>query len=114
VVVECTNPNCKAKKRSTHSLANCYWPGGGKEGQFPPNFGQQSRANIASSNQSTIEHFVLSARVPDTPGDSGVIVDNGDDEVPTIIALVSKSFQSFNGESYQHSLILEQATPCSY
>ena len=37
------------------------------------------------------------ARVPDTPGDSGVIVDNGDDEVPTIIALVSKSFQSFNG-----------------
>lgn len=29
----CTNPNCKAKKRSTHSILNCYWPGGGKEGQ---------------------------------------------------------------------------------
>src|SRR5271156_4225516 len=21
----CTNPNCKAKKRSTHTSANCYW-----------------------------------------------------------------------------------------
>jgi hypothetical protein len=30
----CTNPNCKAKKRSTHSTANCYWPGGGKEVSF--------------------------------------------------------------------------------
>jgi hypothetical protein len=33
----CTNPNCKAKKRSTHTEANCYWPGGGKKGQFPLN-----------------------------------------------------------------------------
>jgi hypothetical protein len=40
-VDSCTNPNCKVKKRSTHSTANCYWPGGGKEGQFPPNFGQR-------------------------------------------------------------------------
>ncbi len=46
----CTNLNCKAKKRTTHSTANCYWPGGGKEGQFPPNFGQRARANVASSN----------------------------------------------------------------
>jgi hypothetical protein len=38
----CTNPNCKARKRSTHTTANCYWPGGGKEGQFPPNFGQKN------------------------------------------------------------------------
>ena len=29
----CMNPNCKAKKQLTHSTANCYWPGGGKEGQ---------------------------------------------------------------------------------
>ena len=36
----CTNPNCKAKKRSTHNTANCYWLGGGKEGQFLPGFGQ--------------------------------------------------------------------------
>ena len=61
-MISCTNPNCKAKKRSTHTTANCYWPGGGKEGQFPPNFGQRARANIASSNKDAIEHFVLSAR----------------------------------------------------
>ena len=30
----CKNPNCKAKKCLTHMTANCYWPGGGKEGQF--------------------------------------------------------------------------------
>ena len=89
----CTNPNCKAKKRSTHSIANCYWPGGGKEGQFPPNFGQRARANVASSNQDVIEHFLLTAWVPDTPGNSGVII--GEDE--TTVALVSKSFLSFGG-----------------
>src|ERR1700678_1468923 len=41
----CTNPHCKAKKQSTHTTANCYWPGGGKEGQFAANFGQRNRAN---------------------------------------------------------------------
>ncbi|KAJ7851159.1 hypothetical protein B0H14DRAFT_2762229 [Mycena olivaceomarginata] len=29
----CSNPNCK---RNGHLIDNCYWPGGGKEGQFPP------------------------------------------------------------------------------
>ena len=87
----CTNPNCKAKKRSTHSTANCYWPGGGKEGQFPPNFGQKTRANAASSNDTT-EHFVLSARAPEILGNSGITV--GDDD--PAVALVSRGFQSFN------------------
>ena len=49
----CTNPNCKAKKRSTHTIANCYWPGGGKEGQFPPNFGQRAKANAAVASSGT-------------------------------------------------------------
>src|SRR6266545_7826590 len=75
VVDACTNPNCKVKKCSTHSTANCYWPGGGKEGQFPPNFGQQAQANAASLNQSMIEHFVLLARVPDTLGNSRIVID---------------------------------------
>ena len=71
----CTNPNCKAKKRSTHNTANCYWPGGGKEGQFPPNFGQRTKANTASTPAgSSSEHFVLSARVVSTPGASGVLI----------------------------------------
>ena len=25
----CTNPNHKAKKQTTHTTPNCYWPGGG-------------------------------------------------------------------------------------
>ena len=25
----CKNPNCKARKKSSHSTDNCYWPGGG-------------------------------------------------------------------------------------
>ncbi len=90
----CTNPNCKAKKRSSHTIANCYWPGSGKEGQFPPNFGQRARANVASSNQNTIEHFILSARVPDTLGISCIVVDN---EITPTTALVSRGFQVFNG-----------------
>ena len=89
----CTNPNCKAKKRSTHTTANCYWPGGGKEGQFPPNFGQRAKANIASSNKDPIEHFVLSARIPDSQGNLGIVV--SDVESPSTVALVSKTFQDF-------------------
>ena len=65
----CVNPNCKAKKRSTHTITNCYWPGGGKEGQFLPNFGR-NRANAATSGSlpSQPEHFVLLAQIPNTPG----------------------------------------------
>ena len=79
----CGNPNCKAKKRSTHTTANCYWPGGGKEGQFPPNFGQKSKANIVNTTPDVnttftpdkVEHFALSARIPNTPGQSGILID---------------------------------------
>ncbi len=90
----CTNPNCKAKKRSTHSTANCYWPGGGKEGQFPPNFGQRARANVASSNPNVKEHFVLSARVTNGPGTSGILMEEN-----SPMALISKTFRTFhNGQ----------------
>jgi transposase InsO family protein len=93
----CTNPNCKAKKRTSHTTANCYWPGGGKEGQFPPNFGQRSKANLANVN-STGEHFVLSVRVDTNPGSSGVLIDDHNpniDENP--MALMSKGFGSSFG-----------------
>ena len=60
----CTNPRCKAKMRGTHTTANCYWPGGGKKGQFPPNFGQRSKVNSATlSSHETTQHFALSARI---------------------------------------------------
>ena len=92
----CKNPNCKAKKRSTHTTANCYWPGGGKEGPFPPNFGQRPRANVASSNPqvAVTEHFVLSARVSNIGGNSAVIVDEID--ALFTMALVSKTFGHFH------------------
>ncbi|KAK0224883.1 hypothetical protein EDD85DRAFT_778058, partial [Armillaria nabsnona] len=45
----CSNPGCKARDRTGRTVENCYWPGGGKEGQFPPNFGRQRRANHATT-----------------------------------------------------------------
>jgi len=88
----CTNPNCKAKKRTTHTTANCYWPGGGKEGQFPPNFGQRTRANVATTIGDVSEHFVLSARVTSTLSNSGVLIHEHDSS-PTV--LVNRGFQGF-------------------
>src|SRR6202522_3174030 len=114
----CTNPNCKARKRSSHTSANCYWPGGGKEGQFPPNFGQRAKANVATSTSVTAsntasptpsqaEHFVLLAQVHNaqTPGQSGVFIDDhpSDPSTPSdhaSVALISKGFQNFqNGKT---------------
>ena len=103
----CTNPKCKSKKRTTHTTDNCYWEGGGKEGQFPPNFGQRSKANAAkpeaTSNATSSgqhDHFVLSVRVPDTPGQTGIVI--GSVDIPgnhKSTALISKGFQKFgNGE----------------
>ena len=73
---ECKNPNCKAKDPTTHTTENCYWPGGGKEGQFPANFGQRSKANITVSPPQTVQtqHFALSAQNLRTPGQSGVLI----------------------------------------
>src|SRR5277367_2955988 len=91
----CTNPNCKAKKRSTHTTANCYWPGGGKEGQFPPNFGQRNRANAATSGSSPSqpEHSVISAQILDMVGQSGIVINDTSDHKPK--TLISKGFQGF-------------------
>jgi hypothetical protein len=69
----CKNPNCKARDPSTHTTENCYWPGGGKEGQFPANFGQRFKVNMAVSSPKTA-HFALSARIPRTLGQSGIII----------------------------------------
>ena len=109
----CTNPQCKARKRSSHKTIDCYWPGGGKEGQFPANFGQRAKANITTSNSTTsststpttattpgqTEHFVLLAQTLSTPGQSRVVIDNSsDDDVNTDFphkAFISKGFQNY-------------------
>jgi hypothetical protein len=101
----CKNPQCKAKKKTSHTTENCYWPGGGKEGQFPPNFGQRSKANIATStpppaptstttpNPNQTEHYVLSALNSQTPGQSGVLIEGVPSDTP--VALISQGFQGF-------------------
>lgn len=92
----CTNLGCKAKKCSTHTIANCYWPRGSKEGQFPPNFGQRNRVNVAASSGSTPtppEHFVLSAYIPKSSGQSGVVVNIPTNQLHRV--LISQSFQTF-------------------
>ena len=75
-------------------MANCYWPGGGKEGQFPPNFGQRNQVNVTTNTTTPNqpEHHVLSARIPDTPGQSGVSIDDQSD-LP--MALISRGFENF-------------------
>ena len=121
----CANPQCKVKKRSSHTTDDCYWPGGGKEGQFPPNFRQRPKANAAATTTNTsdnipdkVEHFALSVQIPITPGQSGIVIednrsppgtliDDGITSEPEILfdddpsphphmALISKGFQSFD------------------
>jgi hypothetical protein len=47
---QCTSPGCKAKYKSSHTVENCYWLGGGKEGQFPTNFGRNRlQVNLAAA-----------------------------------------------------------------
>ena len=76
-------------------------PGGGKEGQFPPNFGQRNWANAAASTPSQPtpnqpKHFVLSAQVPNTPGCSGVLIGDSTNLCHLYPkALISKGFQNF-------------------
>ncbi|KAK0211836.1 hypothetical protein IW262DRAFT_1467225 [Armillaria fumosa] len=59
----CHNPDCKACDKTHHAIENCYWPSGGKEGQFPSNFSHPHYANQANSNNMAdiTRHFVLVA-----------------------------------------------------
>ena len=93
----CTNPQCKAKKKTSHTTDDCYWPGGGKEGQFPPNFGQRAKANATTSTPDKVEHFALSVQIPKTPGNSGILIDVGNDpDTHPHSAYISKGFQKFD------------------
>ena len=101
----CTNPNCKAKKQSTHMTNYCYWPGGGKEGQSP-NFGQRNWANIVVTSIPTPtqpEHFVLSVQVPDVSGQSGVLISTPNDHTTsTLNDCSSTAYQSRVPEVWHH------------
>lgn len=45
----CINVNCK---RTGHTIKNCYWRGGGKEGQFPEHFRNRQNALATISGTS--------------------------------------------------------------
>jgi hypothetical protein len=89
----CENPGCKAKKQSIYATKDCYWLGGGKEGQFPPNFRQKARANAATATCHEHKHFMLSAQIKDTSEISRVMFRDKVDGKAA--ALISKGFQSF-------------------
>ncbi|KNZ81001.1 hypothetical protein J132_03295, partial [Termitomyces sp. J132] len=44
----CVNLNCKC---TGHAIENCYWKGGGKEGQFPPNFRNRGKMTKTPSTE---------------------------------------------------------------
>jgi hypothetical protein len=48
--LQCANPNCR---HQGHTIINCYWRGGGKEGQFPPGFGQHGGVHNSASQNTT-------------------------------------------------------------
>ncbi|KAJ6479829.1 hypothetical protein C8R45DRAFT_1156024 [Mycena sanguinolenta] len=65
---KCTNPGCKAVNKTSHTIENCYWPGGGKEGQFPANFGRnRPQARQAGAAEDPPVHRVLMATAESTP-----------------------------------------------
>ena len=43
----CINPN---SRRQGHTIEVCYWPGGGKEGQFLPGFGKRGGVRGSATN----------------------------------------------------------------
>lgn len=74
---QCTNPICN---RKGHLIADCYWKGGGKEGLFPPGFGQRGgttgSATAAATpstdtpiaNTAVVEKaYALMANIPNWP-----------------------------------------------
>lgn len=81
--VPCSNLGCKARNKTKRTSDNCYWPGGGKEGQFPPNFSHQRQANHAAAPApaNTTCHFVLAARSVTVEADmdkNGITIDDGE------------------------------------
>ena len=72
--LQCSNPKCG---HHGHVIADCYWPGGGKEGQFPVGFGKRGGGNTgtggstpvaAIANTGTEASYVL-AVITDFPPD---------------------------------------------
>jgi hypothetical protein len=46
----CTNKNCG---HQGHTIKDCYWPGGRKQGQFPPGFGKKNASKNTTASQTS-------------------------------------------------------------
>jgi hypothetical protein len=53
----CSNPQCGAPGRKGHTIADCFWPGGGKEGQWP-SWWKGKRPTAVANN---VETFAFTA-----------------------------------------------------
>ena len=56
----CINSNCKW---DGHTIKNCYWKGGRKEGQFPPNFRNRDKMMKTPSTETPTPMTPLIAKV---------------------------------------------------
>ena len=84
--LHCTNTNCGHRG---HTITNCYWRGGVKEGQFPPGFGQSGGAqgsapqNTASTTNNSSVTTALTDTSPASEITLALVSDLGDNYLLT-------------------------------
>jgi len=89
---QCTNPNCN---RRGHTIENCYWPGGGKAGQFSPGFGKRKpKGTVNANNTNTIAAATTSTTTPSSTQQTSANAVNGNGEqVFALMADISPEVQ---------------------
>jgi len=89
---QCTNPNCN---RRGHTIKNCYWPGRGKAGQFPPEFGKRKlKGTVNANNTNTIATATTSTTTPSSTQQTSANAVNGNGEqVFALMADISPEVQ---------------------
>eukprot|EP00158_Paraphelidium_tribonemae_P003283 Partr_v1_DN26022_c0_g1_i2_m345 putative retrotransposon Tto1 - Nicotiana tabacumSimilarity to retrotransposon Tto1 -Nicotiana tabacumSimilarity to reverse transcriptase pol - Volvox carteri len=77
----CTNCQGAGRTRAmgTHDIDDCYWPGGGKEGQFPPHFRRphQHHPQQVQPAGNNNKLFSMTARSPHVDSNSDFYIDSG-------------------------------------
>lgn len=92
----CVNPNCR---QTRHAIENCYWKGGGKEGQFPPNFCNKSKATTPPSSEATATTSSPAAKVATTAEP------RPEDATPLITYMLSATLQDNSDGQGQTALV---------
>lgn len=78
----CSNPQCGAQGRKGHTIADCFWPGGGKEGQWPA-WWKGKRTSVANTVDTiAFSVWTIPEAVVSTYNNDGIqAVDFGGEEV---------------------------------